>query len=207
MKGTITSEVGSINQLSNDKSNVTLRGVYQDSTVEMAKDLESLGYKYWFVPSDFDPSGQYTWTAKEGDQLDFAKPISWMRATASVVDPSRWTIYIDDVEHRPVYGRNFKFYTQTDYTTAEQIVDSVRLDKALSVHSISGIDESEIAIESEVSVNNHKITDLAAPSASDDAANKGYVDSTVNALLPPITETANGKILGVVNGQLAWVDK
>lgn len=76
----------------------------------------------------------------------------------------------------------------------------------MGVKSISNTD-SGLAIESEVSMNNHKITDLAYPSASDDAANKGYVDSKVNGVLPPILSTSNGKILGVVDGALAWVDK
>lgn len=76
----------------------------------------------------------------------------------------------------------------------------------MGVKSISNTD-SGLAIESEASMNNHKITDLASPSASDDAVNKGYVDSKVNGVLPPILSTSNGKVLGVVDGALAWVDK
>lgn len=76
----------------------------------------------------------------------------------------------------------------------------------MGVKSISDA-ETGLAIESELSMNNHKITDLDYPAASDDAANKGYVDSKVNALLPPILSSSEGKILGVVNGALAWVDK
>lgn len=41
------------------------------------------------------------------------------------------------------------------------------------------------------------------PVDDDDAANKGYVD----AILPVYTAAENGKVLGVVNGALAWVDK
>lgn len=41
------------------------------------------------------------------------------------------------------------------------------------------------------------------PADDDDAANKGYVD----AILPAYTAAENGKVLGVVNGALAWVDK
>lgn len=41
------------------------------------------------------------------------------------------------------------------------------------------------------------------PVDDDDAANKGYVD----AILPAYTAAENGKVLGVVNGALAWVDK
>lgn len=79
-------------------------------------------------------------------------------------------------------------------------------------HAIFGVKsisdaETGLAIESELSMNNHKITDLDYPSASNDAANKVYVDSKVNAVLPPITASSNGKVLGVVNGTLAWVDK
>lgn len=78
-----------------------------------------------------------------------------------------------------------------------------------AIYGVKSISDAEtgLAIESEVSLNNHKITDLAAPSASDDATNKGYVDSKVNALLPPILPSSNGKVLGVVDGALAWVDK
>lgn len=76
----------------------------------------------------------------------------------------------------------------------------------MGVKSISDAD-SGLAIESELSMNNHKITDLDYPTTSDDATNKGYVDSKVNALLPPILSSSEGKILGVVNGALAWVDK
>ena len=42
-----------------------------------------------------------------------------------------------------------------------------------------------------------------APSDADDAVNKGYVD----AILPTFTEADNGKVLGIVNGALAWVTK
>ena len=41
------------------------------------------------------------------------------------------------------------------------------------------------------------------PAEDDDAANKGYVD----AIIPAYTAAENGKVLGVVNGVLAWVDK
>lgn len=41
------------------------------------------------------------------------------------------------------------------------------------------------------------------PADDDDAVNKGYVD----AILPAYTAAENGKVLGVVNGALAWVDK
>lgn len=76
----------------------------------------------------------------------------------------------------------------------------------MGVKSISDA-ETGLAIESELSMNNHKITDLDYPATSDDAANKGYVDSKVNGVLPPILPASEGKILGVVNGALAWVDK
>ena len=44
---------------------------------------------------------------------------------------------------------------------------------------------------------------VATPIMDNQAANKAYVD----AILPPFTEADNGKVLGVVNGALAWVDK
>ena len=75
------------------------------------------------------------------------------------------------------------------------------------VHSISGETDTAVAIESEADMNNHRITSLANPTASQDAATKVYVDSKTAAVLPAITAAANGKVLGVVDGQLAWVDK
>lgn len=48
-----------------------------------------------------------------------------------------------------------------------------------------------------------KLKLTGAPSDADDAVNKGYVD----AILPAFTEADNGKVLGVVNGALAWVTK
>lgn len=75
------------------------------------------------------------------------------------------------------------------------------------VHSISGEADAAVAIESEADMNNHRITGLANPTASQDAATKVYVDSKTAAVLPAITAASNGKVLGVVDGQLAWVDK
>lgn len=74
-------------------------------------------------------------------------------------------------------------------------------------HSISGEENEPVAIESDADMNNHRITSLANPTASQDAATKVYVDSKTAAVLPAITEAANGKVLGVVDGQLAWVNK
>lgn len=74
-------------------------------------------------------------------------------------------------------------------------------------HSISGEDDEPVAIESDADMNNHRITSLAAPASDYDATPKVYVDSKVYSLLPAITASAEGKVLGVVNGALAWVDK
>lgn len=80
-------------------------------------------------------------------------------------------------------------------------------------HAIYGVDSlsneatGEMAIECTLSMNNHAISDLKNPTASQDAATKVYVDSKVTAVLPAITDSANGKVLGVVDGALAWVDK
>lgn len=113
----------------------------------------------------------------------------------------------------------------------------------MGVKSISNTD-SGMAIESEVSLNNHKITDLLDPTAGQDAATKAYVDGKtgaiqasailksggtmvgklkltaeptedndavdkgyVDAILPAFTAADNGKVLGIVNGALVWVDK
>lgn len=48
-----------------------------------------------------------------------------------------------------------------------------------------------------------KLKLTAAPTESDDAVDKEYVD----AILPAYTTAENGKVLGIVNGALAWVDK
>lgn len=72
----------------------------------------------------------------------------------------------------------------------------------MGVKSISNTD-SGMAIESEVSLNNHKITDVLDPVDAQDAVTKKYAD----AILPAFTAADNGKVLGVVNGALAWVDK
>lgn len=80
-------------------------------------------------------------------------------------------------------------------------------------HAIYGVDSlsneasGEMAIECTLSMNNHAISDLKNPTASQDAATKVYVDSKVTAVLPAITDSANGKVLGVVDGALTWVDK
>ena len=72
----------------------------------------------------------------------------------------------------------------------------------MGVKSISNTD-SGIAIESEVSLNNHKFTDLLDLVDAQDATIKKYVV----AILPAFTASDNGKVLGIVNGDLAWVDK
>lgn len=48
-----------------------------------------------------------------------------------------------------------------------------------------------------------KLKITATPTEADDVVDKEYVD----AILPAFTETDNGKVLGVVNGALAWVTK
>lgn len=70
----------------------------------------------------------------------------------------------------------------------------------VGVASISNTD-NVLALESEVSVNNHKVTDLLNPTEAQDAATKSYVDS----ILPAFTEADNGKVLGIINGSLAWI--
>lgn len=48
-----------------------------------------------------------------------------------------------------------------------------------------------------------KLKLTGTPTESNEAVTKGYVD----AILPAFTEADNGKVLGVVNGALAWVTK
>lgn len=48
-----------------------------------------------------------------------------------------------------------------------------------------------------------KLKLTAAPTEADDAVDKEYVD----AIIPAYTDVDNGKVLGIVNGALAWVDK
>lgn len=52
-------------------------------------------------------------------------------------------------------------------------------------------------------MNGNKISNLAAPTAANDAATKDYVD----AIIPAYTTADDGKVLGVVEGKLAWVAK
>lgn len=47
------------------------------------------------------------------------------------------------------------------------------------------------------------LSGVATPIMDNQAANKAYVD----AILPAFTEADNGKVLGIVNGALAWVNK
>ena len=55
----------------------------------------------------------------------------------------------------------------------------------------------------DVDMNNHKIAGLLDPTDNQDAATKKYVD----AIIPAYTTADNGKVLGVVDGKLAWVSK
>ena len=55
----------------------------------------------------------------------------------------------------------------------------------------------------DVDMNNHKISGLLDPTDNQDAATKKYVD----AIIPAYTTADNGKVLGVVEGKLAWVAK
>ena len=48
-----------------------------------------------------------------------------------------------------------------------------------------------------------KLKLTAEPTEDNDAVDKGYVD----AILPAFTAADNGKVLGIVNGALVWVDK
>lgn len=48
-----------------------------------------------------------------------------------------------------------------------------------------------------------KLKITATPTEADDVVDKEYVD----AIIPAYTTADNGKVLGVVNGALAWVDK
>ena len=48
-----------------------------------------------------------------------------------------------------------------------------------------------------------KLKLTGTPTEANEAVTKAYVD----AILPAFTDTDNGKVLGIVNGALAWVDK
>lgn len=48
-----------------------------------------------------------------------------------------------------------------------------------------------------------KLKITATPTEADDVVDKEYVD----AIIPAYTTADNGKVLGIVNGSLAWVDK
>lgn len=61
------------------------------------------------------------------------------------------------------------------------------------VNSIGG--NTEVAIESEIDMNNHKITSLADPVATSDAATKNYVDNTTLGYL----KTSGGSVSGTIS--------
>ena len=46
-----------------------------------------------------------------------------------------------------------------------------------------------------------KLKLTGTPTEDNEAVTKGYLD----AILPAFTEADNGKVLGIVNGALAWV--
>ena len=60
-----------------------------------------------------------------------------------------------------------------------------------------------VPMSGNLNMNNHKITGLVDPTDAHDAATKKYVD----AIIPAYTTADNGKVLGVVEGKLAWVAK
>lgn len=60
-----------------------------------------------------------------------------------------------------------------------------------------------VPMNGNLNMNNHKITGLVDPTDAQGAATKKYVD----AIIPAYTTADNGKVLGVVEGKLAWVDK
>lgn len=60
-----------------------------------------------------------------------------------------------------------------------------------------------VPMSGNLNMNNHKITGLLDPTDAQGAATKQYVD----AIIPAYTTADNGKVLGVVDGKLAWVAK
>lgn len=48
-----------------------------------------------------------------------------------------------------------------------------------------------------------KLKLTGTPTEDSEAVTKAYAD----AILPAFTDADNGKVLGIVNGALAWVDK
>lgn len=60
-----------------------------------------------------------------------------------------------------------------------------------------------VPMSGNLNMNNHKITGLVDPTDNQGAATKKYVD----AIIPAYTTADNGKVLGVVEGKLAWVAK
>lgn len=63
--------------------------------------------------------------------------------------------------------------------------------------------DGTVPMTGNLNMNNHKITGLLDPTDAQGAATKKYVD----AIIPAYTTADNGKVLGVVEGKLAWVDK
>ena len=119
--------------------------------------------------------------------------------------------YTSDEQGRPVLNVKAGAEGDGDFMADGSVVMTGALrmggNAIYNVTSLSNSDEAGMAIESDVSMNNHKLSDLANPFKPQDAATKVYVDSKLNALLPVITTASEGKVLGVVDGKLAWVDK
>ena len=70
----------------------------------------------------------------------------------------------------------------------------------LDASTIGALSSKGGTMEGEINMNGQAISGLNAPTASNHAANKGYVDEAA----PHATAVDNGKILTVVNGKAAW---
>lgn len=81
--------------------------------------------------------------------------------------------------------------TSTNHATTKEYVDG----------KTGAIQASAILKSGGTMVGKLKLT--AEPTEDNDAVDKGYVD----AILPAFTAADNGKVLGIVNGALVWVDK
>lgn len=94
--------------------------------------------------------------------------------------------------------------TQADYvpvSVGEPTAESHATPKSYVDGKTQAIQASAILKSGGKMVGKLKLT--LEPNENDDAVTKKYVD----AILPPFTASDNGKVLGIVNGVLAWVDK
>lgn len=93
--------------------------------------------------------------------------------------------YTKDAKGRPVLNVTASGEGNGDFMADGSVEMTGNLH--MGAHAIMGVKsisdaETGLAIESEVSMNNHKITDILDPTEEQDAVTKSYLDNVVSAL-------------------------